>query len=216
MITPNNVSLEGWYGGDITHAMSAWTSTRRELTEERKTRIGQLLGMLAQSDPAHTTPFEKSSIHFIVDAETASHIQMIKHRIAVSINAESARYKEHKEDKYYIPPDWPKEWQDNLDRHCYWCFQCYHDCLRELEPMLGRKRAKESARFFLPYASSLRFDVMFNFSSFMHFFELRHSEHAQEEIQDLSGMMMTLLVEATHDFDLSLVAFGIDPEGFRR
>ena len=34
----NKVELVGWYGGDETHALSAWTSTSRELTEEKQMR----------------------------------------------------------------------------------------------------------------------------------------------------------------------------------
>src|SRR6185295_18337446 len=108
----NKVILLGHYGGDETHALSAWTSTRRELTEERKGRMDKMLFMLAKE--GHHTPFEKSYLHFQVEADTASHIHLLKHRIGVSVNGESARYKELKDDKYYIPEDWPKWLQDEL------------------------------------------------------------------------------------------------------
>jgi thymidylate synthase ThyX len=55
----------------------------------------------------HETPFEKCTVHFLVNCDIASHIHLLKHRIA-SINAESARYKELKEDKFYLPEDWEK------------------------------------------------------------------------------------------------------------
>ena len=45
----NTVELVGWYGGDETHALSAWTSTSRDLTAEKKTRIPSLLKMLAEN-----------------------------------------------------------------------------------------------------------------------------------------------------------------------
>ena len=37
MITPNDNSVEliGTYGGDMAHALSAWTSTSRELTDTK-------------------------------------------------------------------------------------------------------------------------------------------------------------------------------------
>ena len=39
----NTVQLIGTYGSDFTHAMSAWTSTSRELTEDKKNRrLGRL------------------------------------------------------------------------------------------------------------------------------------------------------------------------------
>ena len=49
--------------------------------------------------------------HFLVTTEMASHVQLIKHRIGVSFNGESARYKELKEDKFYIPDDWSEDEQ---------------------------------------------------------------------------------------------------------
>src|SRR5579872_6669298 len=100
----NTVELIGFYGGDESHAMSAWTSTHRELTEERKGRLPAFLKQLATS--GHETPFEKSMLHFLVTSEVASHIHLLKHRIGVSLNAESARYREIKEGRYYFPPDW--------------------------------------------------------------------------------------------------------------
>jgi len=92
----NKVELIGWYGGDEINACSAWTSTSRDLTDEKKDRIPKLLKMLAEN--GHETPFEKSTMHFLVDTDIASHVHFLKHRL-FSINAESARYKELKEDK---------------------------------------------------------------------------------------------------------------------
>ena len=100
----NKVELLGFYGSDLTHAQSAWTSTSRDLTEEKLERIPKLLQMLASE--GHHTPYEKSQFHFLVTVDQATHIHLLKHRIGVSINGESARYKELKEDKTYIPEDW--------------------------------------------------------------------------------------------------------------
>jgi len=43
----NEVELLGYYGDDLTHACSAWTSTSRELTPEKIERVPKLLTMLA-------------------------------------------------------------------------------------------------------------------------------------------------------------------------
>ena len=94
----NKVELIGYYGSDTIHAQSAWTSTSRELTDEKLSRVDKLLTMLATE--GHHTPFEKSSLHFLVTVEQATHIHLLKHRIGVSINGESARYKELKEDRF--------------------------------------------------------------------------------------------------------------------
>lgn len=189
----NKVELIGYYGGDITHAQSAWTSTYRDLTEDKKNRMDKLLAFLARE--GHHTPFEKSSLHFLVTTDIASHIHLLKHRIGVNINAESARYKELQEDKYYIPTDWSdssplQTWATELEEQTKYMNGLYHKCLDELTPVLGRKRAKESARFFKMYNSQITSDVMFNFRSFAHFQNLRNDEHAQLEIREIAQKML--------------------------
>jgi flavin-dependent thymidylate synthase len=187
----NKVELLGYYGSDITHAQSAWTSTSRDITDEKKARIPKLLTMLASE--GHETPFEKSSFHFLVTVDHATHIHLLKHRIGVSINGESARYKELKEDKSYIPEDWDNRWSIALQNFTDRANHLYHECLEDLTPILGRKRAKESARFFKTFNSQIDMDVMFNFRSFVHFQRLRNSEHAQLEVRELAQMMLDLV-----------------------
>ena len=187
----NKVELLGHYGDDLVHACSAWTSTSRELTAEKIERVPKLLTMLATE--GHHTPFEKSSLHFLVTVDQATHIHLLKHRIGVSINGESARYKELKEDKTYLPKDWPERWDTALRNFTDESNMLYHQCLDELTPILGRKRAKESARFFKTFNSQITLDIMFNWRSFAHFQQLRNSEHAQVEVQELAQQMLDLV-----------------------
>lgn len=186
----NTVELIGYYGSDETHACSAWTSTSRDITEDKKKRIPALLSMLASN--GHHTPFEKSSLHFLVKTDIASHIHLLKHRVGVSINAESARYKELKEDNYYTPNDWPYEWVDELHKYTEKGLDLYHKCIDSLTSnyKMDRKRAKESARFFRPYNTQIVADVMFNFRSFAHFQGLRNKPDAQLEIKDIAQKML--------------------------
>lgn len=190
----NSVELMGYYGGDVTHALSAWTSTSRELTPEKIARIPKLLQMLKDGSDgkSHGTPFEKSMLHFLVRTDIASHIHILKHRIAVPVNGESARYKELKADTALIPDDWPEEWQRVLEQHAQRSFQLYHECLDSLVNEYGfdKKRAKESARFFNPYATQLTADVAFNFRSFIHFCQLRAVKGAQKEIRNVAQEMI--------------------------
>ena len=188
----NKVELIGYYGSDEVIACSAWTSTSRELNDEKKSRIPKLIDMLWSN--GHETPFEKGSVHFLVDTDIASHIHLLKHRIA-SINAESARYKELKEDKYFVPDDWPTMWQAKLVHYSETGNLLYHEALENLTPLLGRKRAKESARFFKAYNSQIQSDVMFNMRSFANFLKLRHSEHAQVEIREVAAEMLRAVKE---------------------
>jgi flavin-dependent thymidylate synthase len=210
----NTVELLGYYGSDIIHAQSAWTSTSRDLTEEKLNRVGKLLTMLAKD--GHHTPFEKSSLHFLVTVDQATHIHLLKHRIGVSINGESARYKELKEDKYYLPEDWGglgdenDTWLSKLKSYTEECNNLYHKCLEDLTPILGRKRAKESARFFKTFNSQISMDVMFNWRSFYHFQQLRNSEHSQLEVSKLSQMMLNLVKNIEgNPFELTIKAFDL-------
>ena len=199
----NKVELIGWYGDDRTHALSAWTSTSRDIDESKVQRIPNLLNMLASE--GHHTPFEKSQLHFLVTVDQATHIHLLKHRIGVSINGESARYKELKEDKAYLPEDWKdlelKEmmcagntnWYERLEWFTANANHWYHQCLEELTPILGRKRAKESARFFKTFNSQITMDISFNWRSFAHFQGLRNSEHAQLEVRELAQQMLELV-----------------------
>jgi len=187
----NKVELIGYYGNDLVHACSAWTSTSRELNEDKIKRVGKLLDMLASN--GHHTPFEKSSLHFLVDTDIASHIHLLKHRIGVSINGESARYKEIKEDKFLVPDDWPENWQKRLINYTKLGNDLYHEIIQDLEAKLGRKRVKESARFFKTYNSQICADVMFNWRSFAHFLGLRNKPDAQKEIRDIAFEMLELV-----------------------
>lgn len=246
----NNVILLGYYGGDETHCLSAWQSTNLELGIEldndiskrieqlyqatvvnKKKSPEELLTMLATSN--HHTPFEKSCLHFQIRGDIASHIHIIKHRISVSVNSESARYKELA-DKWYLPSDWKEQeydfedlpinakdrciqdifydcndWYDVLNEYTNLGHQLYHLACQQLSKPLGRKRAKETARYFLPYNKQLDFDCMFNFRSFIHFQTLRNNPDAQKEIQDIAQQMLDLVKAIPNNpFEYSLKAFG--------
>ena len=217
----NKVELLGYYGNDQVHACSAWTSTSRNLSDEKIERIPKLLKMLAEA--GHHTPFEKSSLHFLVDTDIASHIHLLKHRIGVSINGESARYKEIKEDKYLIPDDWKDikrtdnicfgnsdafNWADALLQYTELGNKLYHASLKDLEPVLGRKRAKESARFFKTYNSQIQADIMFNWRSFYHFLELRNKPDAQKEIREIASEMLNIVKNLEgNPFEHTIAAF---------
>jgi thymidylate synthase (FAD) len=213
----NNVELLGHYGSDEIIACSAWTSTSRELTEDKKERIPKLINMLWTE--GHETPFEKGSVHFLVNCDIASHIHLLKHRIA-SINAESARYKELVDDKYYLPEDWKgvyrdevktQDWFSKLSIYTARGNELYHECLKDLTPVLGRKRAKESARFFKTYNSQIQADVQFNMRSFANFLKLRNSEHSQKEIREIAAQMLSLVQEIPgNPFQHTIKAFGYE------
>lgn len=249
----NSVEFLGYYGGDKTHCLSAWTSTFAELdieipdsvenridvlfdfaSKSKKKTSYELLEMLASH--GHHTPMEKSMLHFMVNSEIASHIHMLKHRIGVSINGESARYKELKEDKYYIPEDWKnnydanlsqdflcmyndiprlifykdESWADILDEYTQIGNQLYHQAMKDLTPVLGRKRTKESVRFFKTYNSQIMVDISFNWRSFAWFQSLRNSSSAQIEIQEIAQIMLEQVKAIPgNPFELTIKAFNL-------
>jgi flavin-dependent thymidylate synthase len=190
----NTVELIGYYGSDKIIAQSAWTSTSRDMTPEKLERVAKLVVTLWSQ--GHETPFEKATVHFLVNCDIASHVHLLKHRMS-SLNGESARYKELKEDKFYLPKDWKVDgkwsWYNTLQEFTEKSNELYHKCLEDLTPTLGRKRAKESARFFKTYNSQIQADVSFNLRSFANFLKLRNSEHAQLEIREIAQQMQELV-----------------------
>lgn len=122
----------------------------------------------------------------------------------------SARYKELKEDKYYIPEDWPEKAKKHLIGFTQMSNQWYHQYIAELTPILGRKRAKESARFFKTYNSQIESDVMFNMRSFHNFLTQRMDDHAQVEIQEIARQMLDLVKNIEgNPFKHTLNAWGL-------
>jgi len=59
----NKIELIGYYGNDEIHACSAWTSTSRDITDEKRERIPKLLKMLA--DAGHHTPVFQSMVRVL-------------------------------------------------------------------------------------------------------------------------------------------------------
>ena len=224
----NSVVLLGFYGSDERVCNSAWQSTGHELgigdlrnypVEERTERLfietmktkkkspRDLLMMLGKH--GHHTPFEKIVLDFQLTTDIASHIHVIKHRIA-SVNAESARYKEL-EDKWYVPEDWDDRTIEEYEHFMAHAHELYHDFIERLvEGGLPRKRAKESARFVLPYGKQLNYDLMINLRSFANLVRLRADSAAQVEIQELAKSMLKQ-VHDEHFCDWSLEALGLLP-----
>ena len=87
----------------------------------------------------------------------------------------------------------------------------YHDCLERLVAAgMSRKRAKESARFYLPYGNQITMDVMFNWRSFSHFLGLRMKPDAQREVSWLAERMLALVKSIEGDpFKHTIEAFSL-------
>jgi flavin-dependent thymidylate synthase len=220
----NKVELIDWYGGDKAIARAAWTSTSTDVEAKSDEQIRDLLVNKLWNNgtgKAHKTPFERGLLEVNITADVASHIHIIKHR-HLSVNGESARYKELKEDRYLLPQDWDgircsdelhslfgNDWLEILESYTKLGNDLYHKAVNDLTPTLGRKRAKESARYFKTYNSQITLSVMTNMSCFHNFYTLRADDAAQLEIQDIANQMLDCIkgIEG-NPFKYTLEAFG--------
>lgn len=220
----NKAELVGWYGGDKAIARAAWTSTQADVEAKTDEQIRDLIVNKLWNNGTgkpHKTPFERGIAEFNITCDVASHIHLIKHR-HLNINGESARYKELKEDKYYLPEDWKgivvpdktrmidNDWYETLEEYTKLGNDLYHRCLADLTPILGRKRAKESARFFKTYNSQITLSLMMNMSCFQNFYTLRADDGAQDEIHEIADLMLQVIKDIPgNPFKYTLEAFGL-------
>lgn len=247
----NSVELIDYMGSDKLHSLAAWASTFAEFdldlpdnienrvdvivnhilnNGKKKRSIQELLEFLSENE--HTSPFRFSSFVFACNTDIATHIQKLKHRVILEAeNGESARYKELKEDKYYLPEDWKdikvnhsqfdpltynifqgeENWLDILDMHTNLGNKLYHHCLQDLTPILGKKRAKETARYFKTYNSRINTLNKLSFDGVMQFYYKRHDKtYVQDEIADLAiGMVDCIRNIPNNPFEQSLKAFNL-------
>ena len=100
-------------------------------------------------------------------------------------------------------------WSDVLEEFTKLGNKLYHQSLKELTPILGRKRAKESARFFKTFNSQITLSVMMNMSCFHNFYNLRADDAAQKEIQWIANEMLKCIKNIEgNPFKYTLEAFG--------
>jgi len=90
----------------------------------------------------------------------------------------------------------------------------YHETLERLVAGgMDRKRAKESARFYLPYGNQVTMDLMFNWRSFNHFLGLRMKQDAQLEVRELAQKMLQLVNDIPGSpFHHTIEAFGFNDD----
>ena len=229
MQNKNTVELVDWYGGDKAIARAAWTSTQIDINKKSDEEIGDLIINKLwknKTGKPHKTPFERGIIEVNITCEQPSHIHLLKHRLA-NINGESARYKELKEDKFYLPEDFKNvevsnnnirinesysanNWYEVLENISNLTNNLYHECLKDATEQLGRKRAKESARYFKTMNSQLTLSVMMNMSCFYNFYSLRADTAAQKEIQYIAQDMLSCIKNIEgNPFKHTINAFGL-------
>lgn len=253
MVTENSVELLDYMGGDKLHSLAAWASTfydlELELPKDPHIRVDQifdyilskskrmrsmkdLLTYLAENH--HESPFRMSSFVFGTTEDLVSHYQKLKHAVILEAeNGESAKYKELKEDKFYVPNDYKnleidyndisnastydwlkandiKTWYDAMVEHSNDANLLYHDALRQTRPIIGDKRAKETSRYFKTHNSQLNTINKLSFAGVMTFYNKRTVEFAQEEIKNIAkGMVQCIKDIPGNPFEYSLKAFNL-------
>ena len=239
----NSVELLDYMGGDNLHSLAAWSSTFLEFgvdipdnienrvdilvnhilnNGKKKRSVEDLLNYLASNE--HTSPFRFSSFVFGMTTDIATHIQKLKHKVILEAeNGESARYKELKEDKFYLPEDWKDikvsasgicfdfnadNWYDVLKNNTVKQNVLYHECLKDLILVLDKKRAKERARYFKTYNSQINTLNKFSFDGVVQFAYKRNTEHAQKEVAFVAQEMINCIKNIPNNpFKYSLEAF---------
>lgn len=242
----NSIELIDYMGSDKLHSLAAWASTFAEFdldlpenienrvdvivnhilnNGKKKRSIQELLEFLSENE--HTSPFRFSSFVFACNTDIATHIQKLKHRVILEAeNGESARYKELKEDKFYLPEDWKdvkisnpslqiingvvmENWYELLKISTQIQNTYYHESLKDAVEILGKKRAKETARYFKTYNSQINTLNKLSFDGVMQFYYKRHDKtYAQNEIADLAiGMVDCIKNIPGNPFEYSLKAF---------
>lgn len=242
----NSVELLDYMGGDNLHSLAAWSSTFLEFEVDipdnienrvdilvnhilnngkKKRSIEDLLNYLASNE--HTSPFRFSSFVFGMTTDVATHIQKLKHRVILEAeNGESARYKELKEDKFYLPEDWrgikvsephivnhfgTNDWYEVMEKATNFQNFLYHESLKDVTLAIDKKRAKETARFFKTYNSQINTLNKLSFDGVVQFAYKRNTEHAQKEIAFIAQEMINCIKNIPENpFKYSLKAFNLD------
>lgn len=243
----NRVELLDYMGGDKHHSIAAWASTffelGIELPKDPKMRVDQITdyilskskkmrnieGLLKYlADNEHESPFRMSGFVFGMTTDIATHIQKLKHAVILEAeNGESAKYKELKEDKFYIPKDWNIKikkfdceklgleytendtWGDILKDFSTKSNFLYHEALHQLKDKLGNKRAKETSRYFKLYNSQINSVNKFSFAGVMEFYRKRSVDFAQNEIKEVAAQMIEEIKNIPgNPFEYSLKAYG--------
>lgn len=175
--------------GDLSIVDAARVSYAGDINKWQGEKDEKLIRYLFVHD--HGTPFEHNSLTFRVKAPLFVVQEMLRHRIGVSYNQESARYTQLRHE-YYVPQTFRVQAKKNkqasgeelLDS---WLEAAYiNTCemaLTTYENLLAKGVSREQARGVLPHSTYTSLYITFNLRSLFHFLKLRDSEDAQWEIQ---------------------------------
>ncbi len=180
------VELINHTGSDLMCVNAARASFGKQVTEMGEKDIKLLHRLL--KDEHHTT-LEHTLFTFRVKAPIFVARQWMRHRIA-SYNERSGRYCKP-EFEFYVPePLHPSNISADQSKYIS---DVNNACMKAYETLLADGCPKEVARTILPQGLYTNFYFTCNLRSFLHFYKLRSSDHAQYEIRVYAEAMMDLV-----------------------
>lgn len=188
-------------GGDETIAAAARVSYAKDTKNFTDIQNKKLIKYMLEHE--HGSPFEHTFIKFRVVAPLYVVQEMLRHRIGVSYNQQSARYTEF-EPHFYTPLEFressPVNKQSSVEsltlpqadiRDIYFeTLQTSYDAYKRL---LHIGVAKEQARGVLPHCTYTSLYITFNLRSLLHFLKLRLAPGAQWETQQYAKAYLSLV-----------------------
>ena len=202
VLNAGKVELVDFMGSDLAVVQAARISNGAVLPDWRDVKDEKLINYLAEH--GHMTPFEHATFKFYVKAPIFVIREWQRHR-TFSYNEMSARYKELKDEFFYPSqvrvPD-PKNRQSSIPSGDIFLIsdtndameRAYDEAWKQYQWMLQGGVARELARSVLPVGIYSEMYVTGNFRNWMHWWQLRSSLDAQQEIRDYADVIgITLL-----------------------
>lgn len=156
-----------------------------------------LIGFLMRNK--HGTPFEHGSMTFRCEAPIFVMREFVRHRVGVSINETSGRYRELETKYYYPSPGRPLTQQGKPGEYTFThgteqqreitfdgVLNVAQEATQQYRRLLDHGVAKEVARMVLPVNVYTQWYATMNPRSIMHFLSLRAAPEAMYEIQVLA------------------------------
>ena len=198
------VELVDWSGGDLSVVNSARVSFAKKVID-MDTHDVKLIRYLAKH--RHDTPFRHNFIQLRCQVPLFLARQLMKHQAGLTWNEESRRYIDSVP-KFYTPEKWRKRPEDSIKQGSgegavrtltmysgghRLVEDVYDDFLIKAENlylcMLDGGVAPEMARMVLPQSMMVNFIWSGNLLAFMHVYQLRSGEGAQQEAVEFARLL---------------------------
>ena len=207
------IDLQGALASDADVVRAARISFRRSVGEELSDADRKLIAYLMREE--HGSPFEHNYFRFQVRAPIFVLREWHRHRIGVSINEESGRYTELREDAWLPSPEEMRVRVGRPGRYTYEPAssdvaraaverqaEAHRSSFEEYRWQIEQGIAPEVARNVLPLGTYSEMIWSCNARSLMHFLHLRAAPEAQQEIRKYAEAIEKIFAEwmpVTHE-----------------